>query len=118
VVRFKTSEGNIIPGKLVESNRIAEVPYGGVRTSSIYQVLTNPNPNRPFKWIRTSSYNMPDGALLADREEQNSLYVGQVVYSSNLILVGKYNAPCGALFHTYEGRKKGLKSNLEVLCRS
>jgi hypothetical protein len=96
----------------------SEGPYGGVRTSSIYQMLTNPNRNRCFKWIRTGGYNMSNSALLAGREEQNNIYVTQVVYSPNLILVGKYNAPCGALFYTYEEQEKGLNSNFEVLCRS
>jgi hypothetical protein len=118
VVRFKTKEGNMIPGKLVESNKTAEGPYGGVRTSSVYQVLTNPDPKRKFKWIPTSGFNIPDGAFVAGKEEDNTLYVARVSHDSGSILIGKYHAPYGTIYFTHEGHEKRLEKNFEVLCVS
>jgi len=118
VVRFKTLEGNMIPGKLVEMSKIAQGPYHGVRTSSIYQVLTNSDPNRKLKWVTTKGNNIPEGAFLAGKEEQINLYVARVSHSSDSILVGKYHTLGGRLYITHEGKEKHVDNNFEVLCIS
>jgi hypothetical protein len=118
VVRFRTLEGNMVPGKLVEGNKIAECEYRGVRTSSTYHVLTNPDQKRKFKWVSTNGNNVPEGAFLAGREEQTNLYVGRSLNSSSLTFLGKYHAPHGRLYFTHEGRGKQTNKHVEVLCVS
>ncbi len=111
-------EEHLYTNKLVESNKIAEGPYYGVRISSAYQVLTNPEPKRKFKWVTTSGFKIPDSAFVAGKEGNTTLYVARVSHDSGSILVGKYNAPHGAIFFTHEGHEKNLQRNFEVLCVS
>ncbi len=84
----------MVPGRLVEGNKIAECEYFGLRTSSSYQVLINPPSNQKFKWVATNANNrIPEGALLAGKEEQINLYVGRARLSSSFIHLSKYKVP-------------------------
>jgi hypothetical protein len=118
VVRFKTREGDMVPGKLVKTSKIAEAPYWGVRMSSVYQVLTTSDPTRSFKWVTASGSSMPEGAFLAGREKQNNLYVGRLHHPSGLLLLGKYHASNSALHYLHKGREERTDKNFEVLCVS
>ncbi len=113
IARFIT-EGNMIPGKLVERSKTAEVAYFGVRISSAYQVLTNSDPKQIFKWTMASGAVVPRGAFLAGNEGSNKLYVGRVNQSS-VSLLGKYIVPHGGLFFSYAGREGNVDENFEVL---
>ncbi len=118
LVRFEARAGYMIPGKLVETNKIAEAPYYGVRTSSTYQVLINLDSKREFKWIPTSGFTLPEGALLAGKEGNSKLYIGRLVQASNSILVGKYLPDTGFLYYTHGRKEKQIGKNFEVLCLS
>ena len=63
VVRFKTKEGQMILGKLIQGMSIAVGSFRGVRTSLIYQILINPKQERTFRWIAMDIHGIPSNAL-------------------------------------------------------
>ena len=118
VARFMTQEGHMVPGKLVEMSKTAEIAYFGVRISSVYQVLINSDSKRKFQWVTTSDAVVPEGAFLAGSEGSNQVYVGRIRHSSGSLLLGKHIVPHGGFYFPYQGREERADTNFEVLCIS
>ncbi|CAF4784949.1 unnamed protein product, partial [Rotaria sp. Silwood2] len=108
--------GNQIPGKLVERSKVAEAEYHGPQSQPTYQILTNPSSKRRFKWVPTCHTSVPACALRAGREGEIDLYVGRISTYSDMIFVGKYNAPNGPLYYLDQRVKKEANTSVEILC--
>jgi len=113
IVRFKTKEGQMIFGKLIQGKSIAVGPYRGVRTSSIYQILINPKQERAFHWITIDVHGIPSNALRIDND-----YVARFIHPSGSILLGKFNGNVQTLVYVDDDqeKEKEVTQGFQILC--
>ncbi|CAF4579726.1 unnamed protein product [Rotaria sp. Silwood1] len=78
IARSKLVNNCIIPGKLVEGTEKAIITHFGVHSSSNYEVLIRSNPEQEFKWSATRNAIVPEGALVAGKEEAVLVYVASI----------------------------------------
>lgn len=117
IARITIKEGYIIPGKLVRGKKFAEAQYFGVRTSSTYQILINPQSKRTITWKRLSNDCLPNDALLAGKEKRVNLYASRVNRKTGSMLFGKYNVPGNILYCVDDGKEASFNdNNVEILC--
>jgi hypothetical protein len=118
VVRVDFGECCVIPGKLVEMSEKAEVPYHDVLKSSDYQVLTNSDSKKNFKWVIKNSSELPPSAFPAGHERNNTVYVGRFVHSSGSVFLGKYDTVNRKFYYSYKGSIQEMDTGFEMLCTS
>ena len=118
MVRVDFGECCVVPGKLVQMSEKAEVLYHDVLTSSDYQVLTNSDSNKNFKWVLKNSSELPQGAFLAGHERNNTVYVGRYVHSSGSMFLGKYDSSNRKFYYSYRGSIQQMDTGFEILCAS
>ncbi|CAF3547340.1 unnamed protein product [Rotaria sp. Silwood1] len=105
IARSKLVNNCIIPGKLVEGTEKAIITHFGVHSSSNYEVLIRSNPEQEFKWSATRNAIVPEGALVAGKEEAVLVYVGRIHYNSTMILLGKHVVPDGTFYYAHDGHE-------------
>lgn len=118
MVRVDFGEYCVVPGKLVQMSEKAEILYHDVLTSSDYQVLTNSDSNKNFKWVIKNSSELPQGAFPAGHERNNTVYVGRFVHTSGSMLLGKYDPTKRKFYYSYRGSIQQMDTGFEILCAS
>jgi len=117
IVRFKTKENQMIPGKLIEGSKIAVAPYFGVRTSSTYQILINRTPKRDISWVTFDANKLPSNALQIENYQGTTYYIGRFVHpSSGSIIIGTFNTNLRTFFYVHDEQEKEFTGQFEILC--
>ncbi|RWS02129.1 uncharacterized protein B4U79_02268 [Dinothrombium tinctorium] len=108
-------DGDLVPGKVVQSHRCCYVAYAGREHSSrIYHVLVNPS-NCELVWQHSSHGKVPTGAIQGGRTADGEpLYIGRHYHDGSLT-VGKIHPSHGRLYISFGGEEVPY-SEYEVLC--
>lgn len=104
-------EGALLPGKLVPSQGVAYVAWGGGEHGKPeYEVLCDSG----ARWIGTSGANIPNGAVPAgESEEGEPLFIGRVSHEGT-VTVGKVHPSHGTCYIAYGGQELGF-TDFDVL---
>ncbi|CAG9581149.1 unnamed protein product [Danaus chrysippus] len=104
-------EGDLIPGKLVSSNKAATISWGCKEIlKTEYEVLVKST----NQWVPDRGGNVPANALKAGRtREDDPLYIGRVHYL-NSITPGKVHPKHGLCYISFDGKELNF-TNYEVL---
>jgi len=106
-------EGDLIPGKLVPSHRVAYVSYGGgEHPHSDYEVLVGCHP----RWIQVEGANIPPDAVPAgETSDGEPLFIGRVHHEGSVTL-GKVQPSHGTCYIPYGGQEMAFQSYEVLTC--
>lgn len=108
-------DGDVIPGKVVQSHGCCYVAWGGKEHAmENYQVLCNPRGASKLVWVDASNGEIPLGALVAGKQSDGTkLYFGRTYHEGSHV-VGKVHPEHGCLYFPFGGNENSTKS-YEVL---
>merc|ERR1712029_1178396 len=110
-------QGDIIPGKVVQSHGVCYVPYGGEEHGkTTYQVLVHDaNSGTDFVWVKAENGAVPTGAIQGGvGSDGERFFIGRVRHEGALC-IGKVHPSHRTCYIAFGGKEHGYPS-YETLC--